>query len=45
MIPFISYVVRDDKGISHIKLLEDKENLAKLMAVGTVGDLMIMDKL
>ena len=45
MIPFISYVVRDDKGISHIKLLEDKENLAKLMAVGTVGDLMTMDKL
>ena len=45
MIPFISYVVRDEKGISHIKLLEDKENLAKLMAAGNVGDLMIMDKL
>ena len=45
MIPFISYVVRDEKGISHIKLLEDKENLAKLMAAGNVGNLMIMDKL
>ena len=45
MIPFISYVVRDDKGVSHIKLLEDKDNLAKLMASGNVGDLMVMDKL
>ena len=35
----------DEKGISHIKLLEDKENLAKLMAAGNVGNLMIMDKL
>lgn len=45
MIPFINYVVRDDKGNSHIKLLEEKENLAKLMASGNVGDLMVMDKL
>ena len=45
MIPFISYVVRDEKGNSNICLLEDKVNLAKLMASGNVGDLMIMDKL
>lgn len=45
MIPFVSYVVRDEKGNSSIRLLEDKDNLAKLMASGTVGDLMIMDKL
>ena len=45
MIPFISYVVRDLEGNSCIKLLEDKENLAQLMAIGNVGDLMIMDKL
>ena len=43
MIPFISYVVRDEKGNSHIKLLEEKDNLAKLMASGNVGDLMVMD--
>jgi predicted ATPase len=45
MIPFISYVVRDEKGISQIRLLEEKDDLAKLMAAGNVGDLMIMDKL
>ena len=45
MIPFVSYVVRDDKGNSNIQLLEDKDNLAKLMASGTVGDLMIMDRI
>lgn len=45
MIPFISYVVRDGNGVSHIKLLEDKENLPKLMASGSVGDLMVMNKL
>ena len=43
MIPFISYVVRDEQGVSHIKLLEEKENLAKLMASGKVGDLMVME--
>jgi len=45
MIPFISYVGRDKKGDSHIRLLEEKENLAKLMASGNVGDLMINDRL
>ena len=38
MIPFVSYVVRDEKGNSSIRLLEDKDNLAKLMASGTIGD-------
>lgn len=40
MIPFISFVKRDTQGNSYIQLLEDKENLAKLMASGTVGDMM-----
>lgn len=29
MIPFISYVTRDEHGDSHVNLLEEKENLAK----------------
>lgn len=41
MIPFISYVTRSvETGCSVINLLEDKQNLAKLMATGSVGDLM-----
>lgn len=45
MIPFISFVKRDKQGNSYIQLLEDKENLAKLMASGTVGDMMKGDVL
>ena len=45
MIPFISFVKRDKQGNSYIQLLEDKENLAKLMASGTVGDMMKEDML
>ena len=45
MIPFISFVKRDEQGNSYIHLLEDKENLAKLMASGTVGDMMKEDVL
>ena len=45
MIPFISFVKRDKQGNSFIQLLEDKENLAKLMASGTVGDMMKEDVL
>ena len=45
MIPFISFVKRDNQGNSYIQLLEDKENLAKLMASGTVGDMMKEDAL
>lgn len=45
MIPFISFVKRDNRGNSYIQLLEDKENLAKLMASGTVGDMMKEDVL
>jgi predicted ATPase len=42
MIPFISYVKRNSEtGVSEIERLEDKANLAKLMAGGSVGDLMI----
>ena len=41
MLPFISYVKRDISGVSQIKLLEDVENLAKLMAANSMGDMMI----
>ena len=46
MIPFISYVTRSEQtGCSVIAPLEDKQNLAKLMARGSVGDLMTEDAL
>ena len=45
MIPFVSYVTRDEYGDSHVKLLEEKENLAKLMASGTLGRIMINGKI
>lgn len=45
MIPFVSYVTRDEQGNSHVNLLEDKENLAKLMASGSIGSMMINDRL
>ena len=41
MIPFISYVHRNPKtGCSNIRLLEDFNMLPKLMASGTIGELM-----
>lgn len=46
MIPYISYVKRNSQtGTSEIELLEDKINLAKLMAGGSVGDLMVQGKI
>lgn len=46
MIPFISYIKRNPKtGCSEIELLEEKENLAKLMAGGSVGDLMVQGEI
>lgn len=45
MIPFISFVKRNERGYSYIELLEEKENLAKLMSTGRIGDLMIEDRL
>lgn len=45
MIPFISYVTRSENGCSVINLLEDKQNLAKLMASSSMGDLMTEDAL
>lgn len=46
MIPFISYVKRNSEtGVSEIELLEEKANLAKLMAGGSVGDLMVQGKI
>lgn len=41
MIPFISFVRRDEENAySEIILLEDLPNLAKLLAVGNIGELM-----
>lgn len=45
MLPFISYVKRDDSGASTIALLEDKENLPKLLAGNSIGDIMKNDLL
>lgn len=45
MIPFISFVKRDPAGCSNILLLEEKANLAKLMASGSIGDMMTEDTL
>lgn len=46
MIPFISYVKRNPQtGASEIELLEEKTNLAKLMAGGSVGDLMVQGRI
>lgn len=41
MIPFISYVKRNESdGCTDIRLLEENEKLARLMATRTVGDMM-----
>lgn len=41
MIPFISYIKRnDDNGCTDIRLLEENEKLARLMASKTVGEMM-----
>ncbi len=46
MLPFIAYIKRDSvSGGSIIELLEDKPNLAKLMAQHSAGDLMVEDML
>lgn len=46
MIPYIVYIKRDPiTGGSLVKLLEEKPNLAKLMAQHSAGDLMVEDKL
>ncbi len=46
MLPFISYIKRDElNGGSIVEMLEDKSNLAKLMAQSTIGGLMVEDRL
>lgn len=46
MIPFIFYIKRTgEKGSSIIEALENKKNLAKLMAQHSIGGLMVEDKL
>lgn len=43
MIPFISYVERNENGNSVIRLMEDIPNLAKMMSSNSIGGLMIND--
>lgn len=45
MVPFISYVKRNQDGNSEILLLEEKDNLAKLMSGNSLGGLMTNDLL
>lgn len=46
MLPFISYVTRNENdGNSEIRLLEDKDNITKLMAKYSAGELMVNDVL
>ena len=45
MIPYISFVKRDKEGNSRVCLLEEKGDLAKLMASGSIGDMMTNNEL
>lgn len=39
MIPFITVAHRDKNGQSHLALLEDIENLPKMISMGNIGEL------
>lgn len=39
MIPFITVAHRDDRGQSHLKLLEDIRELPKMISTGNIGEL------
>lgn len=39
MIPFITVAHRDDRGRSHLTLLEDIQDLPKMISVGNIGEL------
>lgn len=45
MIPFITVAHRDDKGQSHLKLLEDVQNLPKMISTGNIGQLVTNGKI
>ncbi|EOT24618.1 hypothetical protein C805_02830 [Eubacterium sp. 14-2] len=45
MIPFITVAHRDDRGQSHLKLLEDIRELPKMISTGNIGDLVTNGKI
>lgn len=45
MIPFITVAHRDDKGQSHLKLLEDVQELPKMISTGNIGALVTKGKI
>ena len=45
MIPFITVAHRDDRGQSHLKLLEDVQELPKMISTGNIGALVTKGKI
>lgn len=45
MIPFITVAHRDDRGQSHLKLLEDVQELPKMISTGNIGELVTNGKI
>ena len=45
MIPFITVAHRDDRGQSHLKLLEDIRELPKMISTGNIGELVTNGKI
>lgn len=45
MMPFIAYIRRDVEGGSVVRLVEEKDNLAKMLSTDSIGGLMIKDLL
>lgn len=44
MIPFITVAHRDDRGQSHLKLLEDIQELPKMISTGNIGEIVTNGK-
>lgn len=45
MIPFITVAHRDDRGQSYLKLLEDVQDLPKMISTGNIGELVTNGKI
>lgn len=45
MIPFITVAHRDERGQSHLKLLEDVQELPKMISTGNIGELVTNGKI
>ena len=45
MIPFITVAHRDDRGQSHLKLLEDVQELPMMISTGNIGELVTNGKI